>query len=87
MGVISKEAAHGTRESASRPAAHAVVIAGGANGNPAIAGYLRDEQGRYQPYGVVVLEVVGDRISRIVSFGDPRLLPFFGFENGALEEG
>jgi RNA polymerase sigma-70 factor (ECF subfamily) len=62
-------------------------VEGGANGNPAIAGYLRDNEGRYQPYGVVVLEVVGDQISRIVSFGDPRLLPFFGFENAALAEG
>jgi len=61
-------------------------VEGGANGCPAVAGYLRDDEGRYQPYGVVVLEVVGDRIARIVSFGDPRLLPFFGFENGVLPE-
>ena len=61
-------------------------VEGGANGNPAAAGYLRDGEGRYQPYGVVVLEVVGDQIRRIVSFGDPRLLPFFGFENGALTQ-
>jgi RNA polymerase sigma-70 factor, ECF subfamily len=59
-------------------------IEGGANGNPAIAGYLRDNEGRYQPYGIVVLEIIGDRIGRIVSFGDPRLLPFFGFENATL---
>ena len=61
-------------------------VEGGANGNPAAAGYLRDDAGRYRPYGVIVLEVAGDRISRIVSFGDPRLLPFFGFENGPLAE-
>ncbi|WP_194925662.1 maleylpyruvate isomerase N-terminal domain-containing protein [Catenulispora pinisilvae] len=51
----------------------------------AATGYLRDDRGRYQPYGVVVLEVVGDHIRRIVSFGDPRLLPVFGFENAALD--
>ena len=61
-------------------------VEGGANGDPAIAGYLRDDEGRYQPYGIVVLEVVGDRIGRIVSFGDPRLLPFFGFDNATLPE-
>lgn len=59
-------------------------VPGGANGHPAAAGYVRDEQGDYQPYGVVVLEVVGDAVSRIVSFGDPALLPVFGFENAIL---
>ena len=62
-------------------------IAGGANGLPALAGYLRDGEGRYQPYGVTLLKVVGDHISRIVSFGDPELLPVFGFENAVLEQG
>jgi len=60
-------------------------VPGGANGSPAAAGYLRDEDGRYQPYGIIVLEVTGDRISRIVSFGDPNLLPAFGFEKNALK--
>jgi len=49
----------------------------GANGSPAAACYIRDDKGAYQPYGVVVLEVVGDGVSRIVSFGDPALLPLF----------
>ena len=38
----------------------------------------------YRPYGVVVLDVVGDRIARITSFGDPALLPVFGFENAPI---
>ncbi|MEY9927569.1 RNA polymerase sigma-70 factor (ECF subfamily) [Catenulispora sp. GP43] len=54
-----------------------VPVAGGANGHPAAVGYLRDEEGRYQPYGVIVLDVVGDRIRRIVSFGDPDLVAVF----------
>jgi RNA polymerase sigma-70 factor, ECF subfamily len=54
-----------------------VPVAGGANGQPAAVGYLRDEQGGYQPYGVIVLDVVGDRVRRIVSFGDPRLVAVF----------
>lgn len=55
-------------------------VPAGANGHPAAAAYVRDDQGTYRPYGVVVLEVAGDRISRIVSFGDPALLRVFGFE-------
>jgi RNA polymerase sigma-70 factor (ECF subfamily) len=61
-----------------------VPIPGGANGCPAAAGYRRDDEGRYQPYGVIVLEVVGERISRIVSFGEPELLPVFGFDQADL---
>jgi RNA polymerase sigma-70 factor (ECF subfamily) len=55
-----------------------VPVAGGANGHPAAVGYLRDAEGEYQPYGVIVLEVVGDGIRRIVSFGDPDLVRVFG---------
>ena len=58
----------------------------GANSHPAAACYTRDEKGVYQPYGVVVLEIVGASISRIVSFGDPTLLPLFGFDQ-RLEAG
>jgi RNA polymerase sigma-70 factor (ECF subfamily) len=57
-----------------------VPVPAGANGCPAAAVYLRDDKGTYQPYGIVVLEVVGAQISRIVSFDDPELLPVFGFE-------
>ena len=55
-------------------------IPGGASGHPAAAGYVRGEDGTYRAYGVIVLEVVGDLISRIVSFGDPGLLSVFRFE-------
>ena len=50
-----------------------------ANGQPAAAEYSRDQHGRYQPYGILVLTVTGDGISRISSFGDPSLLPVFGY--------
>ena len=50
-----------------------------ANGQPAAAEYSRDEHGNYQPYGILVLTVTGDGISRISSFGDPGLLAVFGF--------
>jgi RNA polymerase sigma-70 factor, ECF subfamily len=51
-----------------------------ANGQPAAAEYFRDEHGDYQPYGILVLTVTGDGISRVSSFGDPSLLPVFGFQ-------
>ncbi|MCY1144185.1 RNA polymerase subunit sigma-70 [Actinoplanes sp. Pm04-4] len=56
-----------------------------ANGQPAAAVYLRDEQGTYQPYGVCVLTVTEAGISRITSFGDPSLLtaPFAGIGGSA----
>jgi RNA polymerase sigma-70 factor (ECF subfamily) len=50
-----------------------------ANGQPAAAGYRRAPDGTYQGYGVVVLTVTSAGISHIVWFGDPALLPKFGF--------
>ena len=50
-----------------------------ANGQPAAVEYARDTHGHYQPYGILVLTVTGDGISRISSFGDPGLLAVFGF--------
>ena len=50
-----------------------------ANGQPAIAGYVRDATGVHRPYGVTVLSVVDKGISRVTSFGDPELVAAFGF--------
>ena len=50
-----------------------------ANGQPALAGYMRDPTGVYRPYGVTVLTVVEEGISRVTSFGDPGLVAAFGF--------
>jgi RNA polymerase sigma-70 factor, ECF subfamily len=55
------------------------MLATGANGQPAAASYYRDADGRYQAYGILVLAVTADRISRVVVFGDPGLVPVFGF--------
>jgi RNA polymerase sigma-70 factor (ECF subfamily) len=41
--------------------------------------YNRDADGRYQPYGVVVLSVTSEGIRQVRSFGDPRLVTVFGF--------
>jgi RNA polymerase sigma-70 factor, ECF subfamily len=50
-----------------------------ANGQPAFVGYVRDAAGVYRPYGVTVLTVVDEGISRVTSFGDPDLVAAFGF--------
>ena len=50
-----------------------------ANGQPAFVGYLRDATGILRPYGVTVLTVVDEGISRVTSFGDPDLVAAFGF--------
>jgi RNA polymerase sigma-70 factor (ECF subfamily) len=50
-----------------------------ANGQPAVLAYQRAEDGRYEPYAVQVLTLIGARIARITSFNDPSLVPTFGF--------
>jgi RNA polymerase sigma-70 factor (ECF subfamily) len=50
-----------------------------ANGQPAFVGYVRDTEGIHRPYGVTVLTVTGDGISRVTSFGEPDLVTAFGF--------
>ncbi|GAA2628608.1 RNA polymerase subunit sigma-70 [Paractinoplanes durhamensis] len=55
------------------------MFATSANGQPAAAAYLRDEQGTYQAYGICVLTVTEAGIAGITSFGDPELVATFGF--------
>jgi len=55
------------------------MLASSANGQPAAAAYVRDQDGSYQPYGICVLTVSDAGILRITSFGDPGLVPVFGF--------
>ncbi len=50
-----------------------------ANGQPAVAAWYRGPDGRYLPYGIVVLTATTAGISRITAFGDPALLTAFGF--------
>jgi RNA polymerase sigma-70 factor (TIGR02960 family) len=49
-----------------------------ANGQPAFVVHKRAGDGRYQPYGVQVLDLIGGRIARITAFNDPGLVPMFG---------
>jgi RNA polymerase sigma-70 factor (ECF subfamily) len=55
------------------------MLATSANGQPAAAAYTRDQDGGYQPYGVVVFTVTGAGIDRVSCFGDPGLVGQFGF--------
>jgi len=48
-----------------------------ANGQPAAVEYARAADGSYQPHGVVVLTLRGDRIARITAFNDPSLVAVF----------
>jgi RNA polymerase sigma-70 factor (ECF subfamily) len=50
-----------------------------ANGQPAAVGYLRDGGGVHRAYGVVVLTVCAAGVAGVISFGEPALVPVFGF--------
>jgi RNA polymerase sigma-70 factor, ECF subfamily len=53
------------------------MVATSANGQPAAVVYTRDQDRKYQPYGICVLTVTGAGIRRISSFGDPGLVAVF----------
>jgi RNA polymerase sigma-70 factor, ECF subfamily len=49
-----------------------------ANGHPALAAYIGNAAGTYEPYGLMVFELDGESIVRITGFADPDLFGFFG---------
>jgi RNA polymerase sigma-70 factor (ECF subfamily) len=49
-----------------------------ANGQPALAIYMREDDGVYRAHGIQVLTVVASRVARVTSFNDPGLLAIFG---------
>ncbi len=49
-----------------------------ANGQPALAAYLREDDGVLRAHGVQVLTITRAGVSRVVSFNDPGLLAAFG---------
>jgi RNA polymerase sigma-70 factor, ECF subfamily len=54
------------------------LIPTAANGQPALAAYLRDRDGVLRAHAIQVLTVTPSGIARIVSFNDPGLLAAFG---------
>jgi RNA polymerase sigma-70 factor (ECF subfamily) len=49
-----------------------------ANGQPALAAYMRGLDGGYQAHSICVLTTVASRVTRVTSFNDPALFAPFG---------
>jgi RNA polymerase sigma-70 factor (ECF subfamily) len=58
-----------------------------ANGQPALAAYLPDDQGDCRGYGIMVLDIVNGAISTISGFPDVRLFDAFGLPMTAPRAG
>ena len=59
------------------------MIPTAANGQPALAAYLRDHDGVYRAHSICVLTIEASRIARVTSFNDPGLFPAFGLPQAA----
>ena len=59
------------------------LVAFAANRQPALAAYVRRDDGGHVPYGMMVLQIEGDRISGIVGFPDPWLFEQAGLQTPA----
>ena len=54
------------------------MIPTAANGQPALAAYMRGHDGVYRAHSVCVLTIAASRVTRVTSFNDPGLLATFG---------
>jgi RNA polymerase sigma-70 factor, ECF subfamily len=54
------------------------MIPTAANGQPALAGYLRSHDGVHRAHAIQVLTITASRVARVVSFNDPDLFASFG---------
>jgi RNA polymerase sigma-70 factor (ECF subfamily) len=54
------------------------MIPTAANGQPALAAYLRGHDGMHHAHAIAVLTLAGSRVARVVSFNDPGLFATFG---------
>ena len=48
-----------------------------ANGQPALASYMRGHDGGYHAHSICVLTIAGSRVARVISFNDPGLFATF----------
>ena len=48
-----------------------------ANGQPALAAYLRDHHGGYRAHSICVLAIAASHVTRVISFNDPGLFATF----------
>ena len=49
-----------------------------ANGQPALAAYIRGHDGGYRAHSICVLTIAASRVARVTSFNDPGLFAAFG---------
>jgi RNA polymerase sigma-70 factor (ECF subfamily) len=54
-----------------------------ANGQPALAAYIRDHDGGYRAYAICVLTIAASHVARVTSFNDPGLFATFGLPQAA----
>jgi RNA polymerase sigma-70 factor (ECF subfamily) len=54
------------------------MIPTAANGQPALAAYMRGHDGVHHAHGIQVLTTAASRVTRVVSFNDPGLVGIFG---------
>ena len=54
-----------------------------ANGQPALAAYIRGHDGRYRAHSICVLTIAASRVARVASFNDPGLFAAFGLPRTA----
>jgi RNA polymerase sigma-70 factor (ECF subfamily) len=54
------------------------MIPTGANGQPALAAYMRGHDGGYRAHSICVLTIAAPRVARVTSFNDPGLFATFG---------
>jgi RNA polymerase sigma-70 factor (ECF subfamily) len=59
------------------------MIPTAANGQPALAAYLRDHDGVCRAHSICVLTIAASRVARVTSFNDPGLFPAFGLPQAA----
>jgi RNA polymerase sigma-70 factor (ECF subfamily) len=49
-----------------------------ANGQPALAAYIRGHDGVHRAHAIQVLTIAASRVTRVTSFNDPGLFAAFG---------
>jgi RNA polymerase sigma-70 factor, ECF subfamily len=54
------------------------MIPAAANGQPALAAYIRGHGGGYRAHSICVLTITASRVARVTSFNDPGLFAAFG---------
>jgi RNA polymerase sigma-70 factor, ECF subfamily len=54
------------------------MIPTAANGQPALAAYMRGPDGAYRAHAIQVFTIAASRVTRVISFNEPDLFATFG---------